>query len=151
LRTPGNRPVRKEIVMLKFAFIALAGGAALASAAVSKLPQKPVYFDAGQYSAALSQGARQWRLQPLAGDDVEVIDRACMNRTHVPVGVWIVSRDGDGHLQLLAPSSTILPTGYPQQIALRACGDAGADTALQVPPVVLGWIENNVNSVLIDD
>jgi len=138
--------------MLKFAVIALASGIALASAtAAGRLPQKPVYFDGGQYSAALSQGARQWRLQPLAGDDVEVIDRACMNRTHVPVGVWLVSRDDAGHLQLLAPSSTILPTGYPPQIALHACGDTGADTALQVPPVVLGWIENNVNSVLIDD
>ena len=138
--------------MLKFAFIALAGGAALASAVAStRLPQKPVYFDGGQYSAALSQNARQWHLQPLAGDDVEVIDRTCINRTHVPVGVWFVSRDGNGRLQLLAPSSTILPAGYPQQIALRACGDAGTDTSLQVPPVVLAWLEANVNSVLIDD
>jgi len=137
--------------MLKFAFIALASGVALASAVAStRLPQKPVYFDGGQYSAALSQGARLWRLQPLAGDDVEVIDRSCMNRTHVPVGVWLVLRDGSG-LQLLAPSSTILPADYPQQIALRACGDGGSDTALQVPPVVLVWLETNVNSVLIDD
>jgi len=138
--------------MLKLALTALAGAAALASAVAStRLPQKPVYFDGGQYSAALSQGARQWRLQPLAGDDVDVIDRTCINRTHVPVGVWFVLRNGDDHLQLLAPSSTILPTGYPQQIALRACGDAGADTSLQVPPVVLAWLEANVNSVLIDD
>jgi len=138
--------------MLKFAFTAFAGGVALASAAAStRLPEKPVYFDGGQYSAALSQGARQWRLQPLAGDDVDVIDRSCMNRTHVPTGIWLVSRDGEGHLQLLAPSSKILPNGYPQQIALRACGDNGPDAALQVPPVVLGWLEANVNSVLIDD
>ncbi len=138
--------------MLKFAVIALASGVALASAAAAtRLPQKPVYFDGGQYSAALYQGARQWRLQPLAGDDVDVTDRTCINRTHVPVGVWLVSRDGDGHLQLLAPSSTILPSGYPQQIALRACGDVGSDAALQVPPVVLAWLEANVNSVLIDD
>jgi hypothetical protein len=136
--------------MLKLTFTALAGIALASAAASTRLPQKPVYFDGGQYSAALSQGARQWRLQPLAGDDVDVIDRACMNRTHVPVGVWLVVRDGKG-LQLLAPSSTIVPTGYPQQIALRACGDAGADAALQVPPVVLGWIDGNVNSVLIDD
>jgi len=127
-------------------------GAALASAAgLVRLPQKPVYFDNGQYSAALSQGARQWRLQPLAGDDVDVIDRACINRTHVPIGVWLVSRDSDGQLQLLAPSSTILPAGYPQQIALHACGAADADTSLQVPAVVLAWLEANVNSVLIDD
>ena len=137
--------------MLKLAFIAATGCIALASAVAStRLPPKPVYFESGQYSAALAQGARQWHLQPLVGDDVDVTDRACINRLHVPGGVWLVSRNGNG-LQLLAPSSTILPTGFPEQIALRACGDAGADTALQVPPVVLAWIENNVNSVLIDD
>jgi len=138
--------------MFKVTFTALASGFAIASAMASAhLPQKPVYFDGGQYSAALSQNARQWRLQPLAGDDVEVLDRSCMNRSHVPNGVWLVSHDAEGRLQLIAPSTTILPTGYPEQIALRACGDAGADTALQAPPIVLAWIENNVNSVLIDD
>jgi len=138
--------------MLKFAVIALTGGVALASAVAStRLPQKPVYFDGGQYSAAFSQGARLWRLQPLVGDDVDVIDRSCMNRTHVPVGVWFISRDRDGQLQLLAPSSTILPIGHPQQIALRACCSAASEAALQVPPVVLAWFGDNVNSVLIDD
>lgn len=137
--------------MLKFAFTALAGVALASAAASTRLPPKPVYFDGGQYSAALSQSARQWHLQPLSGDDVEVIDRSCMNRTHVPVGVWLVTRSEDGRLQLLAPSSTILPSGYPQQIALRACGDSGTEASLQVPPVVLGWINDNVNSVLIDD
>ena len=138
--------------MLKLTFMALAGGIALASAAASsRLPQKPVYFEGGQYSAALAQGARQWHLQPLAGDDVEVIDRTCINHSHVPNGVWLVSHEADGQLRLIAPSTTILPTGYPEQIALRACGDKTAGDALQVPPVVLAWIENNVNSVLIDE
>jgi hypothetical protein len=138
--------------MLKLALIALTGGVALASAVASThLPQKPVYFDGGQYSATLLQNARQWRLLPLAGDDVDVIDRSCMNRSHVPKGVWLVSHGDDGRLQLIAPSATILPTGYPEQIALRACGDTSTDTSLQVPPVVLAWIENNVNSVLIDE
>lgn len=138
--------------MFKLVFTALAGGFALASTlASSRLPEKPVYFEGGQYSAALAQGARQWRLQPLAGNDVEVTDRACINRTHVPDGVWLVSRDAAGKLQLLAPSSTLLPAGYPEQIELRACGDPGSGLALQVPPVVLAWIENNVNSVLIDE
>jgi hypothetical protein len=137
--------------MLKLAFTAVAGLTLASAIATTRLPPKPVYFEGGQYSAALAQGARQWRLQPLVGDDVEVTDRACINRTHVPDGVWLVSRDADGRLQLLAPSSTILPTGYPEQIALRACGEAGTDTALQVPPVVLAWIDNNVSSVLIDE
>jgi hypothetical protein len=137
--------------MLKLAFTVLAGVALATAAASTRLPPKPVYFESGQYSAALSQGARQWSLQPLAGDDVEVIDRACINRTHVPGGVWLVTRDADGHAQLVAPSSTLLPIGYPQQIALRACGETGTDSALLVPPVVLAWLEANVNSVLIDD
>lgn len=138
--------------MLKLTLLGTAGGVALASALASAaLPPKPVYFEGGQYSAALAQGARQWRLQPLAGDDVEVIDRACINRTHVPNGIWLVSRDADDRLELIAPSSTLLPTGHPQQIALRACGEPGSEAALRVPPVVLAWIEANVNSVLIDE
>ena len=137
--------------MLKLAFTAMAGIALATAAASTRLPPKPVSFESGQYSAALAQGARQWQLQPLAGDDVEVIDRACINRTHVPNGIWLVSRDADGRPTLIAPSSTVLPAGYPQQIALRACGEAGAELALQVPPVVLAWLESNVNSVMIDE
>lgn len=138
--------------MLKLALAAVTGGLAIAGAMASvRLPQRPVYFEAGQYSAVFAQNARQWQLQPLAGDDVEVIDRTCINRTHIPIGVWLVSRGAEGQLMLVAPASTILPPGYPKQIALRACNNAGAEPAVVAPPIVLAWIQDNVNAVLVDD
>jgi hypothetical protein len=139
--------------MLKSTLQTLVASIALgfAVAAPANIPNDPVYFDGGQYSASLLQGAHLWRLQPLAGDDVDVIDRTCVNRSPVPRGIWLVSRDADGRAELIAPSSTQLPTGYPDQIALRACGEKTDTTMLAVPPVVLDWILANVNSVLIDD
>lgn len=138
--------------MLKLALAAITGGLAIAGAMASvRLPQRPVYFDAGQYSAVFAQNARQWKLQPLAGDDVEVVDRTCINRTHIPIGVWFVSHGAEGQLVLVAPASTILPPGYPKQIALRACDAAGAEPAVAAPPIVLAWLRGNVGAVLVDD
>jgi|KBSSwiStaDraftv2_1062776.scaffolds.fasta_scaffold50590_2 hypothetical protein len=131
---------------------AIAGVAiGLGALASANLPNESVYFESGQYSASLLQGARTWRLQPIAGDDVDVVDVTCINRQHVPRGIWLVSRDADGRPQLIAPSSTRLPPGYPQQIALRQCGEVAQDNTLGVPPIVLAWLEANVNSVLVDE
>jgi hypothetical protein len=123
-----------------------------------------VYFDGGQYTAALQQHARHWHLLPLQGADVDVIEHAstCVNRMHIPHGVWVVTSDSAGRPQLVAPSATVLPAGFPQQLELRACGDNsgsartdGARTdsaaALLVPAMVLDWIKANVSSVMIDD
>jgi hypothetical protein len=47
---------------------------------------------------------------------------------------------------------TVLPTGFPQHIALRACGErVDGDVALYVPAVALNWINDYVGSVLIAD
>lgn len=139
--------------MLTSHLVAAIAGIAIGLGAVASahVPNEPVYFETGQYSASLLQGARTWRLQPLAGDDVDVVDVSCINRQHVPRGVWLVSRDADGQPQLLAPSSTRLPPGYPQQIALRPCGQVTQDNTIGVPPIVLAWLEANVNSVLVDE
>ena len=141
--------------MLKSALTALIAGVALgfAATAPANIPNESVYFDSGQYSASLLQAARLWRLQPLDGDDVDVIDHssACGNGAPVPHGVWMVTRDSSGRPELIAPSTTDLPAGYPEQIALRACGDQAEAHALTVPAVVLDWILANANSVLIDD
>ncbi len=118
-----------------------------------------VYFDGGQYTASLQQHAHHWHLLPLQGDDVDVIDHtsACANGVHVPHGVWIVTSNQAGQPQLLAPSATALPAGFPPQLQLRACGDHDSPratdgaAALLVPAVVLDWIKSNVSSVLIDD
>jgi hypothetical protein len=112
----------------------------------------PVYFEGGQYSAALQQSAQRWHLQPIQGDDVEVIDRACAGAARIPNGVWIVTHDESGQARLLAPSTTALPPGFPEQLELRVCGDGAEQSpALMVPAVVLDWIKGQVGAVLIDD
>jgi hypothetical protein len=128
------------------------------SAGAAASPDESVYFDSGQYSAVFEQTAHHWRLLPLDGHgegyDVEVTEHAavCGRGAHIPHGVWVVSRNASGHTQLVAPSTTSLPLGFPEQLELRSCGDRTASAnAFLIPNAVLDWIEFNVNSVLIDD
>jgi hypothetical protein len=142
--------------MLTRTLLALIIGAALSSNAIAAnaADDESIYFDGGQYTAVFEQNAHHWRLLPMEGEDVDVTERAsvCASGTHIPHGVWVVSRDASGRPQLIAPSTTILPPGFPEQLQLRACGDNTANaSALLVPDVVLDWIESNVNSVMIDD
>jgi hypothetical protein len=142
--------------MLKHSLITLFASAALGAGALAAATPtyEPLYIFDGQYTATLKQHAHRWQLQPLRGDEVEVIDHAkdCGSRKPIPHGLWLVSQDANGKAQLVAPSVTALPEGFPQHVALRACGEkADGDVALFVPPVALNWINANVGTVLIDD
>lgn len=140
--------MRKPIlVSLLIASLGVAASAAAAN-------DEPVYITDGQFTATLEQHSHLWRLQPLRGEEVDISDHsdACGSRQPIPHGLWYVSQDGSGQPQLVAPSVTPLPSGYPQHVALRACGDnAGDAVALFVPAVALAWINDHVGSVLIDD
>ena len=138
--------------MFRSALKTLVAGAAVASSMASaSIPQHPVYFESGQYSAVFTQGAQRWRLQPLAGDVVDVVDHACANGLRVPRGIWLVTHDeGDG-LQLVAPSTTELPAGFPKHLRLVACGSGAERDAFGVPDIVLTWLAGNSGSVMIDE
>lgn len=142
--------------MFKHSLIALFASAALGagSLAAATPTYEPLYIFDGQYTATLKQHSHRWQLQPLRGDEVDVIDHAqdCGSRKPIPHGLWFVSQDANGKPQLVAPSVTALPAGFPQHVALRACGEkADGEVALFVPPVALSWINENVGTVLIDD
>ena len=78
--------------------------------------------------------------------------KACGSPAPVPKGLWYVSQDERGRTQLVAPSVTALPAGFPQHVALLPCGAASDDAvALFVPPVALHWISDYVGTVLIAD
>ena len=133
-------------------FAAAATGAGMLAAATPIY--EPLYIFDGQYTATLKQHSHRWQLQPLRGAEVEVSDHAkdCGSSKPIPNGLWFVSQDAEGKPQLVAPSVTALPAGFPQHVAMRACGDkADDDVALYVPAVALNWINANVGSVLIDD
>ncbi len=142
--------------MLKHSLIALFTSAALGAGtlAAATPTYEPLYIFDGQYTATLRQHSHRWQLQPLRGDEVDVIDHAkdCGSRKPIPNGLWFVSQDAAGKPQLVAPSVTALPAGFPQHVALVACGEkADGDAALFVPAVALTWINANVGTVLIDD
>lgn len=133
-------------------FIAAAFMAGVAAAATPAFD--PVYIVDGQYTAVLEQHAHRWRLLPLRGDEVDVTDQSttCGSRTRIPNGLWYVTQDVEGRALLVAPSVTTLPSGFPTQVPLRACGESGTpDATLFVPAVALAWINSNVGTVKIDD
>lgn len=130
------------------------GAAASGPAANANATYEPIYITDGQFTATLEQHSHRWLLQPLRGDQVEIVDHAsdCGSRNPVPNGLWFVTRDADGRPELVAPSATRLPDGYPSRVLLAACGDATvADAVLYVPQVALNWLNERVGSVLIDD
>lgn len=142
--------------MFKHSLSTLFGVAALTAAglAAATATYEPLYIFDGQYTATLQQHTHRWQLQPLRGDEIDVIDHAsdCGSKAPIPNGLWLVTQDGDGRPQLVAPSVTALPAGFPQHVALRACGEkSDGELALFVPPVALNWIAANVGSVLLDD
>lgn len=141
--------------MSKQSSIALFASAALGAGALAAATPtyEPLYIFDGQYTATLQQHAHHWHLQPLRGDEVDVIDHAkdCGSRKPIPNGLWFVSQDAAGKPQLVAPSVTALPAGFPQRVALAACGEKADGDALFVPAVALAWINANVGTVLIDD
>lgn len=115
---------------------------------------EPIYITDGQYDAALKQREHLWRLLPLFDAEVDVTDRSkdCDSRVKIPHGLWYVTQDNKGRPLLIAPSVTPLPAGFPEQVALRACGETvDADTALFVPAVALDWINAHAGTILIDD
>lgn len=142
--------------MFKSALAALIACASLqANAYVHRFPayEPQLIFD-GQYTAALQQHAQHWHLLPLRGDQIDVSARtaSCSNSATLPKGLWFVTPDAAGKLQLVAPSVTTLPAGFPDNVALRSCGEhADARTTLFVPAQALDWIAQNAGTVLIDD
>ena len=138
----------KSIVAALIACVSLQAGAY-----VNRFPDyEPQYIFDGQYTARLQQGAQQWRLLPLRGDEVDIAAASCAAGAHVPNGLWFVTSGADGKLQLEAPSVTALPQDYPARVALRGCGEsADAPATLFVPAQALDWIAANAGTVLIDD
>jgi hypothetical protein len=141
--------------MLKHSLISCFASAAIGAGtlAAATPTYEPLYIFDGQYTATLKQHSHRWQLQPLRGDEVEV---TTTRRTAAAPGRYRMVCGSSARTprqpQLVAPSVTALPAGFPQHVAMRACGEkADGDVALYVPAVALNWINANVGSVLIDD
>ena len=134
---------------LTFALIASAN----AQAPESLLPQYTAGID---YTASLDARDQHWELQPQAGNAQVIAGESfCPRGVEPPIGLWLVGRDGDGKLELIAPSATLLPSGHSGRVAIRSCDDPelrqGRVQAYGVPSTVYDNLANEHGSVFIHD
>ena len=142
--------------LLKSALVLASAFATPACAAPTPTPQPieaPVYVAGGQYSATLDQRSRNWRLLPLDGQDLIVAnpDIYCRADAAIPGGIWIVATNPAGGVELRATSQVDLPSGYPAQISLSACGDAGESIALHAPQALIDLLAGSTGAVYVHD
>jgi hypothetical protein len=110
----------------------------------------PVFNAGSQYTAVYHQAQGQWQILPATGQDLAVATGDCATGSVHPKGVWLVTRDAEGRVQLLAPSTTELPAGAADTIAVRACDQPEAD-ALVLPQPLIDLLASDAGAVLIDD
>ncbi len=110
----------------------------------------PVYTK-GQYTAEFHQGNHKWRLLPFNGPDQEIDTSDCAAKTPIPDGLWLVVSDIDGHPLLLAPSTTPLPAGANDSIALRACENAEPGPALTAPQALIDLLVANTGAIYVNN
>lgn len=143
-------------VFLAAAFVGQARAVTTPAADAYRAPDQagPALILDTQYTAVWRQTADRWQWLPLDGRDLDVATEAhCADAAAVPPGLWLLARDDEGRLELLAPSVTPLPPGHADRVALRrGCDADGADaSALALPQTVFDWLANNVGVVRIDD
>jgi hypothetical protein len=110
----------------------------------------PQYVAGSQYTAELNQTTGHWHLLPANGQDVEIDTGTCATGAVHPKGLWLLVRDANGRPELLAPSTTPLPVGSPDRIAIRSC-DQATGNELAVPQVVIDLLTADTGAVLLND
>jgi hypothetical protein len=108
------------------------------------------YVAGSQYTAELNQTTGHWRLMPANGQDVVIDTGTCATGAVHPKGLWLLVRDASGRPELLAPSTTPLPIGSPDRIAIRSC-DQATGNELAVPQVVIDLLTADTGAVLLND
>ena len=109
----------------------------------------PVFNASSQYTAVYDQAQGQWRILPVTGQDLVIATGDCATGNTLPTGVWLVSRDDAGRVQLVAPSTTTLPAGALDTVAVRACDAPEAD-ALVLPQPLIDLLANESGAVLVE-
>ena len=117
-------------------------------------PEPPVFIEGSQYTAVLSQESRSWRLLAADGVDLAVnaAEPGCLAGRRLPEGIWLVTQDERGHAVLSAPSVTTLPQGYPEQVALVACGTSShGQPHVAAPQGLIDWLGYNTGAILVQN
>lgn len=105
------------------------------------------------YSARYSINSNDWQLFRHDGRSLRVLaDSDCNNTQPPPEGLWLLTRNGSGEPELLAPSALPLPNGHSGHVALMSCdapGPAGDTNVLRVPAPLLPWLTDNAGLVYV--
>lgn len=115
---------------------------------------EPVFIEGSQYTAVLHQRSHEWRVLGLDGHEIQIANAgsSCAAQAPLPDGVWLVTRDAAGKPQLLAPSVTALPKGYPDHVSLVACNETRvAGRTLAAPSALIDLISSNAGAVYVDE
>jgi hypothetical protein len=141
--------MKTQVRSLMFGLFAAVASATAAPAFVDG--QSPVYTP-GQYGATLDQSTQQWRVQPLVGEHVTLTNRdaQCLSSAVLPNGLWLIGRDRNGRLELVAASDTALPADAPATVALRSCDEPIEGISVRVPQQVMNSLSTYVGAVLVD-
>ena len=105
-----------------------------------------------QYAVTYRQQLAKWQVSRGSGGRAKVWraeDPSCATAA-LPNGFWIVTRGADGSTELLAPSHTPLPAGFPERVALTTCGE-GDLHAVHAPQAVIDLLASNAGLVYVDD
>ena len=110
----------------------------------------PVFNAGSQYTAVFHQSQGRWSILPATGQDLTIAIGDCATGDVHPRGVWLVSRDDAGRVQLVAPSTTVLPAGAADTLAVRAC-DQAEPGAVVLPQPLIDLLAADTGAVLIDE
>jgi hypothetical protein len=145
------RLASNDLVRLAVLYAALFATVAAHAAPPAGIEETGPVFNAGsQYTAVYRQSRGEWQILPVTGQDLAIDTGDCATGAVHPNGVWLVSRDDQGRVQLVAPSTTALPAGAPDTIAVRACDAPEAD-ALVLPQPLIDLLASESGAVLIDE
>jgi hypothetical protein len=143
--------LNNDFVRLAFLIGLLTASVAHAAPQAAAIEDAGPVFNAGsQYTAVYRQSRGQWQILPATGQDLAIDTGDCATGAVHPKGVWLVSRDDAGRVLLVAPSTTELPAGAADTIAVRACDQAEPD-ALMLPQPLIDLLASETGAVLIDE
>ena len=142
--------LNNDFVRLAF-LVGLLGATVAHAEPVQQIEDAGPVFNAGsQYTAVYRQSRGQWQILPATGQDLAIATGDCATGAVYPKGVWLVTRDDAGQVLLVAPSTTLLPAGAADTIAVRACDQAEPD-ALVLPQPLIDLLAADSGAVLIDE
>ena len=102
-----------------------------------------------QYTAVFTQSQNAWLLHPAAAGALVRQDVRCRDDAPVAPGLWLVTTDAVGQVELVAPSVTPLPPGHPDRIPLLAC-DSSVSGGLHLPAKLIQTLAREHGAVRID-